>query len=302
MLSRNYGVEIEHFLIRKGGVKGYSRALIQLYNYTKTNKVDLIHVHYGIWALIPVITKYAFFRKYKIVVTFHGSDINRENERKLSLAGAQFSSYNILVSDKMLPYFDKGYSVIPCGIDTDVQLGFRDVTRKEKGWNEDDFVVLFSSSFSRKDKDPDFAFSVIDAFSKVTTKSVKFLELKGYTREQLTHLMQAADALIMCSQTEGSPQVIKEAILNSLPVVSNNVGDVQDICSGVDNCYVVEKKVEAYVQCLQRLAQNNLRVQNRKPVIDKFDNNKICEKIYGIYSKVLDMKLSPIQKPSFSHS
>ena len=129
--------------------------------------------------------------------------------------------------------------MIPCGINTDVELIHREVTRESNKWGTNDFVILFSSSFDREEKDANFAFQVVDAFSKTTTKSVRLIELKGYTRNEVTHLMQAADALIMCSKREGSPQVIKEAILNSLPVVSNDVGEVKSICSGIDYCFIV---------------------------------------------------------------
>lgn len=285
-LMENYNLPIQHFLIPTGGVRGYSKAIIQLHDYIKQNKIDLIHVHYGLWALIAVLNN-LYPRKYKIVITFHGSDINKKYERKISLLGAYFSSHNILVSEKMVKYFHRNYSIIPCGIDTNINLVFRTSTREKMGWDENDFIVLFSSSFERKEKDPEFAQRVIESFSKTTKRSVKFIELKGYTRNQLTHLMQAGDALIMCSEREGSPQVIKESILNGLPVVSNDVGDVRLICSGVDNCFIVQKNIDEYVKHLQYLSKLNVRIKNRSPVIEKYNNKSISEKLFNIYTGLL---------------
>lgn len=287
VLIKNYNVQIEHFLISSGGVRGYSNAILQLFKLIKDKKIDIIHVHYGLWAFVAVLNKFLFFKNYKIVVTYHGSDINKKSERRISLMGSYFSSHNIIVSEKMLQFFQKNYSIIPCGIDTNIQLNYRNSTRIENGWNDEDFIVLFASSFDRPEKDPGFAQKVIEVVSKSTTLPVKLIELKGFTRDQLTKLMQAADAILMCSISEGSPQVIKEAILNALPVVSNDVGDVKSICSGVDNCFIIPKSVDEYVKCLLHLSRKKLRIQNREPVLKKFDNNIISQKLYNIYSDVL---------------
>ncbi|AKD04400.1 glycosyltransferase family 4 protein [Pontibacter korlensis] len=286
-LTKNHGVKIEHFLIRSGGVLGYLKAVNQLADYIKENKTDIIHVHYGLSALVAVISRLILFKSIKIIVTYHGSDINKASERRISLFAARFSSHNIVVSEKMLKYFRHNCTVIPCGVDTDIELNYRECTRKHYGWGNNDFVILFSSSFTREEKDPDFAFKVVDDLKRVSDKSIKFIELKGYTREELTKLMQAADALIMCSKTEGSPQVVKEAILNSLPVISNDVGDVKAICSTADNCFIIPKKVDEYVKCLHFLSQTNPRIKNRLPVIEAFSNRLISTKLFNIYSQTL---------------
>src|SRR5688572_27769378 len=183
-LGRNYQVDIRHFLIRKGGFKGYANAIISFNRFLKCNKADIVHVHYGLWSLVAILNKAFFPGKYKVVITYHGSDINKKNERRISLLGARFSSHNILVSDKMAGFFNKRYSILPCGVNTNIDLGFRDRTRKEKDWEEKDFIVLFSSSFDREVKDPQFAFSVIEKFTSEVQMKVRFLEMKGYTREE----------------------------------------------------------------------------------------------------------------------
>lgn len=286
-LIKNHQVQVDHFFIRKGGILGYLQAVFQVYAYTRKTKPDLVHVHYGLSALTAGISKLFFMSSYKIVMTFHGCDLNKKSERKFSLLAARLSSHNIIVSDKMTQYFREKHSIIPCGIDTKVSLDYRQTTRQEMGWDKQDFVVLFSSSFDRREKDPDFAFRVISRLEKMTSRRVRFMELKGYTREQLTRLMQAADALLMCSLREGSPQVVKESIVNSLPVVSNDVGDVSQICEGVDSCFIVPKEVDAFAEALLILAGKDTRIENRRPVIEKFDNDIISGKLYNIYHQVL---------------
>lgn len=286
-LMQNFDVKIQHFLISKGGLMGYLKAIIQLSAVIRNNQTDIIHAHYGLSALIAVVNKLLLFKRFKMIITYHGSDINKPSERQFSLLAAQFSSHNILVSEKMQKYFRSNCSVIPCGIDTNIELSYRGSTREAYGWGDNDFVILFSSSFERKEKDPEFASKVIGAFSKSTTRTVRFIELKGYTRDQLTRLMQAADVMLMCSITEGSPQVVKEAILNSLPVISNDVGDVRSICSEADNCFIIPKEVTEYVKCLLFLSKVNARVQNRSSVIERYNNALISDKLFNIYTQTL---------------
>lgn len=286
-LEKNFGIKIEHFLIRSGGARGYLKSAKELLKYTAEHHFDVIHAHYGLSALVAVINKLIAQKKLKVVVTFHGSDINKLSERPFSLLASRFASHNIVVSEKMLRFFSSNCSFIPCGIDTGVALNYREVTRKAYTWGENDFVVLFSSNFSRKVKDPEFAFKVIEAVSGLIPKAVHFIELKGYTRSQVTSLMQAADALLMCSISEGSPQVIKEAILNALPIVSNDVGDVKAICTGVDNCFILPKEVQAYAACLQAIAERQPRILHREPVLSRYDNDQISKLIYNIYSSAV---------------
>ncbi|MBS9524265.1 glycosyltransferase family 4 protein [Litoribacter ruber] len=286
VLTENFEIEIDHFLISEGGLKGYFKAARRIAAYLKNHPVDLVHVHYGLSALPVVLGKIFRMHNKKMVITYHGSDINKSNERIVSLFASKFSSYNILVSNRMEQFFKKDYQVIPCGVDIDIDTNYRDLVRKEKGWGKNDFVILFSNSFERLEKDPDFAKKVVEEFRKKTSKNVHFLELKGYNRAQLTQLMQAADVMLMCSIMEGSPQIIKESILNSLPVLSNDVGEVKLICNEVDNCHIVDKTVEAYCEVLEQMAQEPHRIMNRQPLLAEYDNKVIAQKIFAIYQSV----------------
>src|SRR5699024_4954863 len=68
--------------------------------------------------------------------------------------------------------------------------------------------------------------------------SVELLELKDKTREEVNLLFNASDLLLMTSFTEGSPQVVKEALACNTPIVSTDVGDVKSLICDVNNCYI----------------------------------------------------------------
>ena len=112
-------VEVDYFLIKGKGIKGYLSNRKRFKNFLNKNEFDIIHVHYGLSALFVSLST-----QRKFVVTFHGSDINRKIGRILSVYPMLKSSWNIFVSEKLylksLIKNKKKCSVIPCGVDTNL--------------------------------------------------------------------------------------------------------------------------------------------------------------------------------------
>lgn len=287
-IQKMFSINVDYYLIQRGGLTGYLKASLELAKIWDSQNYALFHVHNGLSSLTTIISKIFTKTQSKVVCTFHGTDINSPFLRLFSLAAAKFSDFNIIVSSGMEKFFKNKYQIIPCGIDTDVELDKREFTREKYGWDDHDFVILFSSGFDKEVKDPAFAFDVIKEFSKTANGTVKFVELKGYSREEANGLMQAADVLLMCSKSEGSPQVIKEAILNKLPIISNQVGDVSLICGDTDNCFIIPKEVKYYSKTLDEIFVNRKRIQDNSSVIENYDNRRISKKIFLIYQRVLN--------------
>jgi glycosyltransferase involved in cell wall biosynthesis len=62
--------------------------------------------------------------------------------------------------------------------------------------------------------------------------------------EAIPNYLNAADVLLLTSDHEGSPVVIKEAMACNLPIVSTNVGDVSEVIGGVEGCFLAEHTAE----------------------------------------------------------
>src|SRR5690606_31887866 len=172
-IEKNFSVKVDHYYIGDGTIGGYVKMLLQLPRIIKSKDVDIVHVHNGLSAFAVILSKILFCRSMKVIITFHGSDLNDVSKRNFSLIASRFASHNILVSERMIRFLNRNYSIIPCGIDIDIQLKYRDVTRTERKWDSNDFIILFSSNFERKVKDPEFAFRVVGAFSKSSKRNVK---------------------------------------------------------------------------------------------------------------------------------
>ena len=164
--------------------------------------------------------------------------------------------------------------------------------------------VLFAGAFDNAVKDPELAKSVIAVYnssftnsqspiansqSPITNNQIELIELKGYNRDQVTALMYNCHALLMTSKTEGSPQVVKEAMACGCPIVSVDVGDVAERTSGVEGCYVVPtREPKDIAEALQKALAFNGRTNGRERIIEMgLSNEQVAKQLEGIYANVL---------------
>ena len=288
---RAAGCEIEYFGVTGKGVKGYLKTLPLLKAKIKEVKPDVIHAHYGMSSLLANLQ-----RMTPVVSTYHGSDINEKNARRFSKIAMRLSAWNIFVSQRTLDIAKPGkrYSLIPCGINLPKDKSeLPDMSRVlEPGKKH----VLFAGAFDNKVKDYPLAAESAGRFSdpfrnQRTVPLIQHIELKGYTRDEVNALMYACDAFLMTSKTEGSPQVIKEAMACGCPIVSVDVGDVAEITKDVDGCFITERNAESIAKGLQKALSFEGRTKGRERIIELgLTNDQIAKKIIEIYGQYLSVR------------
>ena len=117
-------------------------------------------------------------------------------------------------------------------------------------------------------------------------KDIRLIELKGYSRQEVNLLMNACDVALMTSLMEGSPQFIKEAMACNCPIVSTNVGSVEEIYNNADACFLTSFNPEDVSDKL-KLALEFGSKTNGRDKIAYLENQIIAEKIISIYQSVL---------------
>jgi glycosyltransferase involved in cell wall biosynthesis len=125
--------------------------------------------------------------------------------------------------------------------------------------------------------------------SPIANRPINLIELKGYNRDQVNALMYNCDMLLMTSKTEGSPQVVKEALACGCPIVSVDVGDVAERTSGVEGCYVVPSREPKDIAqaVLQAIAYEG-KTNGREKIIEMgLSNDQVAEHLIEIYKQVL---------------
>lgn len=283
----NHGCQIEWFGVARKGVIGYLRELPRLRKTIRAFHPDVIHGHYGLSCLLANMAT----RKIPVVSTYHGSDINNPNVLPFSRMAMRLSAWNIFVSRRMMEIAKprKHYELLPCGIDlNNEQTLSRAEARMSLGWKSQDCKVLFAGAFDNEVKDPELAKRAIDDL-RFQMSNLELVELKGYTREEVNKSMCAANCLLMTSKTEGSPQVIKEAMACGCPIVSVDVGDVAERTAGVDGCYVVSSREpkEIALALMKALAFKGETNGREKIVESGLANELVAKRIIAIYEDII---------------
>ena len=108
--------------------------------------------------------------------------------------------------------------------------------------------------------------------------------------------MNSVDLCLMVSKTEGSPQVIKEAMACNCPIVSADVGDVKEVIGKTEGCFVcfydpgdVAEKLKMALD-YRKIHEST---QGRNRIIELgLDSETIAKRIISIYGSVLRRKVS----------
>jgi N-acetyl sugar amidotransferase len=279
VILKNLGVEFDYFYIKSKGIIGYIKSWHSLWVYLKKNKYTLIHAHYGLSGFIAVMQPHN-----KTLITFHGSDINQKKTRLISNLACLMADYSIFVSpflyEKLYIRPRDKYSVIPCGIDLNTFFPLDKIeARRKMNLKEDKKYVLFSSYFLNPAKNYKLAEKAMSL-----VPNAELLELKNKSREEVNLLLNAVDVLLLTSQHEGSPQVVKEAMACNCPVVSTNVGDVKTIFNNTNYCYVCDNRPEEIAERINSLLKTPVRTKGAES-ISLYDNKIISEKVLNIYRR-----------------
>ena len=288
------GCEVVFFGVQGKGIMGYLRCLPTLMRAIKQHQPDLIHAHYGLSGLLANLQ-----RRVPVITTYHGSDINKPNILRFSKIAMRLSAWNIFVSKRNIAIAqpkDK-YTLLPCGVNLPLSWCELQTQRVEQltlnQWGQEKLQldakhVLFAGAFDNAVKDASLAKATINELANEGVKA-ELIELKGYNRDQVNALMYNCDTLLMTSKTEGSPQVIKEAMACGCPIVSVDVGDVAERVSGVEGCYVVSSREPAAIaEALQQALAFHGKTNGREKIIEMgLSNEQVAQRLVAIYESVL---------------
>ncbi len=291
-----YNMDYKVFVIDRSGNKyfNYMKSIFQIMKIISKGSFDLIHVHFG---LAGMFLFFKHFIKVPVVLTLHGCDIQSFKKRdglmqKISKMAASNADRIIILNDKMAQILKKHQPKsikIPCGINTEVfDLDRCNLTNKS-------FIIGFPSDRKREVKNYPL-FKAITDILKRRGYTIETVDFANFTREEMAWNLSRLDCLLLTSHSEGSPQIIKEAMFCGVPIVSTKVGDVEMLLKGVKNCFVVDSyQPEAFIGKIMEillLAPTERKTNGKEKIIKmQLDQETVCSNIYSLYEDLLAQKV-----------
>ena len=280
---RRLGVEVDVFFMNGRANKlNYLAAYPRLWNQLRKNRYDVIHAHYIFSGLVARAQWQA-----PVVLTHHGPEVFMTWERHVCRAATGWFHRVIMVSQEMkdrLGYEDA--VVIPCGVNL---KRFRPIekleARRQVGLPLDKKLVLWAGEYFRPEK----RFEIVEAALATLTAEdpdVELVLLSGRPHAEVPVYMNAADVLLLTSDAEGSPMVIKEAMACNVPVVSTAVGDVAEVIGGTDGCHITTQDPADVVEKLKASLAFGRRTDGREAV-RRFDLDEISRQIIAVYEEAI---------------
>jgi glycosyltransferase involved in cell wall biosynthesis len=215
-------------------------------------KYLLLHCHGGEASLAarfflgrPVLTSY---QGTDILGTQVGGDLRLRSKcwvrsqllRRHAATMSATTTMSVEMEELLIPRARTRNSLLPQGVD---RVRFRprdrDQARAELGWATDKTIVLFAGRAEAAEKRLWLAEQAIE----MAAAELPNLELRiaaNVPPSQMPLHYAAADCLLHTSVSEGSPNVIKEALACDLPVVATPSGDVRQLLGGVEACALPE--------------------------------------------------------------
>ena len=176
--------------------------------------------------------------------------------------------------------------VIPNGVDFSLFApGPQNEARKELGWNLENPIAIINAGGDPKRKGIDLAQAAMD-FVRAHLPNAELKVISNVEPTRMVFHYRAADVLICASRSEGSPNVVKEALACNLPIVSTPVGDVPERLVGVQPSTVVTGGAWAIGEALVKILLERKRSNGREHVASLSSEN-IAERVLDVYRTVL---------------
>ncbi|MCD4666011.1 MAG: glycosyltransferase [Bacteroidales bacterium] len=288
------GIILDYFTIEGTGVTGYLSNLLRLRKHIKKNNFDIIHAHYTYSGLLCLLS---FIRK-PIVLSVMGCDAYGD----FDFNGKRLPSYYLimLLTQIIQPfmktiivksnninkyiYLKKKSYLVPNGVNFNLFKPKDSLSSRKKLNLPADKKIVF---FLADSEDPRKNYKLMKQASGLfTKKDIEVINPYPINNKIVPDYLNACDVFVLTSFNEGSPNVIKEAMACNCPVVSTDVGDVKEVISGTDGCYLTSFDPKDVADKIENALTFNKRTNGREN-IKHLEASVIADKIINIYKRLI---------------
>jgi len=276
----NSGCTIEFYGIVGKGMRGYLSNISALRRKLYEGKYDVVHAHYSFSGIISALAG-----AKPLVVSLMGSDIKSGFFGKVLVYFFKIFFWNAIIvksTDSKNALNIEGLHVIPNGVNFH-RFYPRDKTEcmNELSWDLKRRYILFAANPARKEKNFKLA---EEAFSLLDQNLFKLVYLRDVPNEKIPVYLNAADVVILCSLWEGSPNVIKESLACNRPIVSTDCGDVKELISDINGCFVSGFNADEFSNFILQASKYKHTLSRDR--IGLLDSRVISKRIISIYNRL----------------
>lgn len=284
-----------------GGASGsrWVQSVIRVRQELASGDYDLVHAQYGGRTALAAVAA----SRQPVVISFCGSDLNglgtgTRLERAYTGAGVVCSQIAAPLAAALIVKSEalagrlwqqsdrRRCRVTPNGVDLDL---FRPIDRRKArlrlGWPPDRPVVLASGQSDGPVKRLDIAAAAVE----LTRKQFPELSLellRGVPPAEVPWHLNAADVVILTSQHEGSPNIVKEALACNRAVAAVDVGDVRHWIEDTPGCRLCDRNPASLAEALCKAVAAGGRSEGRQ-VISRISLDNIAARILEVYEEAL---------------
>jgi glycosyltransferase involved in cell wall biosynthesis len=159
--------------------------------------------------------------------------------------------------------------------------------RERLGWPNDGLVALFPGCPDFPNKGYDIACNAVSHAARILGRTVELKVLWNVAPDDVPLYMAASNAMILASQQEGSPNVVKEALACELPIVATAVGDVPELLSDAIGCHVCARTPSALGDALAAALPFGRLTCGRAILLHRaLDEGSIAKRLIALYHAV----------------
>ena len=282
-LGREPGIEVEvrHF---PPGASSYARAAWQLRGAARSGgDFDVVHAHYGLsgWSALAA-------RSPRLVVTFHGTDLQHRLVGPLSRTIARVAALPAVVSRSLAVRLPRRglrgrAAVLPAGVELRRFAPIeRETARARLGLDPRRPYVLFAADPARPSKRYDRARQLCERLP-----GAELLALGGVSPGEVPLWINASNAVVVTSDYEGFGLAALEALACDVPVLSTPVGIAPLALAGLKGALCEPFELERWLDALRpHVEAPDPRLRGRARA-ELFSSERMARRVVVAYRELL---------------
>ncbi len=260
----------------------YLSACARVRQAVKARPYDVLHIHYGLTG-VPALCQ----RRVPMVLSFCGSDLEIPWQRLISRWVNRYLQGRLVKSPSLLPLLgDPRAWVVPNGVNLEMFYPMpKEEARKALGLSPSPVYVAFVANPARPEKRFDLAQQAVELAS--ASVPMELLVVHRRPHEEIPLYLNAADVVLLTSDYEGSPNIVKEAMACNRPIVATAVGDVPWLLEGVAGAVVVSHRPEDIAQGILQVLERGSSTGRERLKALGLDHRSVALRLVALYQQAL---------------